>query len=132
MVWQFLDADGDIPGRAVQKVIEPKLRIPAATSFEVEVTRRDKRMVELDFCASRNGRLYICEAKLQDRLDSSAKGEEERLAKLKKAATILRADVVVLATGKAAWRNATLNRARSAFPGEWPLLVPTSGARPVA
>jgi hypothetical protein len=130
MVWQFLGANGDIPLRAVHKVVEERIRTPVATCFEVEVTRNNRSVVELDFCASRNGRLYICEAKLQDELDDTNKGEQERLAKLKKAATILHADVVVLATGAAAWKNATLKRAQLAFPGDWPSLVTLSGARP--
>jgi hypothetical protein len=130
MVWQFLKANGDIPVRALQKEVPEAIKVPVASCFEVEITQSNKPMVELDFCASRNGRLYICEAKLKDKLDPTVAGETARLAKLRQAATILRADAVVLATGAAAWKKATLERSRAEFPGDWPLLIPTSGARP--
>ena len=98
--------------------------------LRVVVTHDGKPVVELDFCASRDGRLFICEAKPQDKLGPSVRKEKDRLAKLAKAAAILRADAVVIATGAAAWRPATVKRARAQFPGPWPSLIPIAGSRP--
>jgi hypothetical protein len=94
------------------------------------LTRDGKPVVELDFCASRNGHLYIGEAKLPDTLGSSAMRENQRLSKLEKAAAVLRADIIVLATGAEAWQQSTRTRAEARFPGPWPRLLPISASRP--
>jgi hypothetical protein len=106
MVWQFLDGNGDIPLRTVAAAIPDEWGMAVGRCFEAVLTRDGKPVVELDFCASRDGHLYIGEAKLPDTLGSSAKKENERLSKLEKAA-VLRADVIVLATGAETWKQST-------------------------
>lgn len=131
MVWQFLDNDGDIPFRAAQTFTEHATpRQPADVSYEVELVQDDKKVAELDFCATWNGQLTLGEAKVNDRLDKTEAEERRALAKLREAASILRADRIILATACEQWRPATAQLAREVIPGPWPDLTLTSVRRP--
>lgn len=73
---------------------------------ESRVSAYDKRDLELDLWAIADGRILIGEAKLGDRIESSAAGEKERLASIRDLALQLTADEVVFATATQ-WRSET-------------------------
>ncbi|MFI6611902.1 hypothetical protein [Streptomyces sp. NPDC050149] len=81
--------------------------------------------VDLDLCLIVDGRVIIGEAKSNHTLKAS-NGTQEAAARLVRAAQLLSADEIILATGKRAWAKDTLCAVNAAVNERW-----ASGPRPV-
>ncbi len=74
--------------------------------------------VELDICVILDGRIIVGEAKSNNSLKAK-NGTQEAAARLVRAAQVLTADEIVLATSEAAWAKGTLDIVKAAIESNW-------------
>ncbi|MGW6586379.1 hypothetical protein [Streptomyces globisporus] len=122
VVQDLLQQNGDVPLLAAQRLRQNSYSM--LWSPELVVTDAEGS-VELDLCLIVDGRVIIGEAKSNHTLKAS-NGTREAAARLVRAAQLLSADEIVLATGKRAWAKDTLCAVNAAVNERW-----ASGPRPV-
>jgi hypothetical protein len=101
VVRDLLRQHGDIPLLAAAHLAKDKHSFLWAPEQELLVA--GEGTAELDLCLIADGKIVVGEAKLNDRLDTADKGTTLAARRLIRAAHILSADEVVLATAQAAW-----------------------------
>ncbi|SHH33103.1 hypothetical protein [Streptomyces sp. 3214.6] len=122
VVQDLLQQHGDVPLLAAQRLRQNSYSM--LWSPELVVSDAEGS-VELDLCLIVNGRVIIGEAKSNHTLKAS-NGTQEAAARLVRAAQLLSADEIVLATSKRAWAKDTLSAVNTAVNERW-----ASGPRPI-
>jgi hypothetical protein len=75
--------------------------------------------VELDLCLIIGGRVIVGEAKSNGRLDAAGKGTSRAAARLVRAAQLLTADTIVLATSQPHWAAGAPTAVAAARANSW-------------
>jgi hypothetical protein len=75
--------------------------------------------VELDLCLIIRGRVIVGEAKSNGRLDAGGKSTSRAAARLVRAAQLLTADEIVLATSQPKWALGALTAVAAALASGW-------------
>ncbi len=122
VVRDLLEKHGDVPLLAAADLSQQASSV--LWSPELEVTD-DSGSVELDICLAVDGRIIVGEAK-SNRTLSGRKGTEEVARGIARAAQLLRADEIVLATSRAAWARNAINAVQDAVSQSW-----TRGPQPL-
>jgi hypothetical protein len=119
VVFQFLTHNGHLPLLAAYDRFHETLE-PVAYAFELDAFDPDEEKSELDLAVLVGGRLWVGEATVQDRLETSAADEQERLARFGQVVSVLDAYGVILATSAAEFSERTTTHVARVFDGLWP------------
>lgn len=120
VLWQFLDANGDLPIRGLMQELRCQDAVMDATP-ELDLRSPDSDSpIEIDMCVQRGHQLWIGEAKVGNRL-GAGQDETAKIQKLADAARVLGAHGVLFVTAASGFQSTTLERIRQAFPGASPL-----------
>jgi hypothetical protein len=114
LVRELLARNGDVPLLAADLISRDNRR-SALIDHEIELTRTgDTRpFAEVDICLIADGRVIVGEAKAANAIDNN------QIDKLAKAAAVLTADEVHLATVHSAWKQGTTDTLRAALAREY-------------
>ncbi|WP_129789670.1 hypothetical protein [Promicromonospora panici] len=105
---QLFTENGDIPLFAAARLRARSRHATYADVAEIEFWKGDSQVAEIDLISHTNGRILVTEAKASAGFDGAQKQKKDTARKIAEVARILRADAVVLATDKAAWRKSDI------------------------
>jgi hypothetical protein len=119
VVFQFLMHNGHLPLLAAFDRFQDA-REPVAYAFELDVFDAAEEKSELDVAVLVGGRLWVGEATVQDRFETSAADEQERLARLGEVVDVLDAYGIIFATSAPEFSERTKTHVDAVFDGLWP------------
>jgi hypothetical protein len=107
LLWQLLEANGDVPLRALQNTLRLGKGQPAAAIHEHDLWAPGAASpIELDICAQAGADLWIGEAKVASKLGTEAEARS-KLGGLRTAAKLLRPHGILLVTASEGWTEKT-------------------------
>jgi len=116
VVRTLLEQHGDVPMLAAERLRRGTRDFMWAPELSIQQGRSS---TEIDICAIVNGRVVVGEAKVNGRLDSSGKSPSQAADRLVRAAQVLTADEIVLATTQPAWAPGSLTAVETSLAGHW-------------
>jgi hypothetical protein len=116
VVRELLRQHGDIPLLAAAHLAEGGRSLLWAPELLVQSNGEE---AEVDLCLIIDGRVVVGEAKSNTRLNTADKGTAQAAARLVRAAHILSADEIVLATAQPAWAPGARTAIEAAIAAEW-------------
>ena len=116
VVRELLRQHGDIPLLAAAHMAEGRRSLLWAPELLVQANGED---AELDLCLIIDGRIVIGEAKSNNRLDTADKTAVRAATGLVRAAHILSADEILLATAQPSWAPSARTAIQAAIAAEW-------------
>ncbi|MDQ1045504.1 hypothetical protein [Streptomyces sp. V4I2] len=116
VVRNLLRSNGDVPLLAADQLRQKASSV--LWSPELEITDSDDS-IEIDLCLVADGRIIVGEAKSNNTLKGKKYGTQESAARLVRAAQILSADEIVLATSQNAWARDTRAAVLKAVEDGW-------------
>ncbi|MEV0182898.1 hypothetical protein AB0I54_26885 [Streptomyces sp. NPDC050625] len=116
VVRNLLRSHGDVPLLAAHQLRQKASSV--LWSPELEVTDSDGS-IEIDLCLVADGRIIVGEAKSNNTLKGKKYGTQESAARLVRAAQLLGADEIVLATSQNAWARGTRAAVLKAVEDGW-------------
>ncbi len=116
VVRTLLQQHGDIPMLAADRLRQGARDFLWAPELSIQV---EPSPIEIDICTVVNGRIIVGEAKCNGRLDSKDRSAQETADRLIRAAQILTADEIVLATSEPSWAPGALTAVESALAADW-------------
>jgi len=130
VIYQFLDANGELPLLAAYRFVSerPNGRGLFQLAGELDISPPAGKARDLDIILADGSELWLGEATVQTSLGGD---EAERLERLGQLADLLRARGVLLVTSNR-WSEATKARARETFPDIWPRLELIESSQRVA
>ncbi len=121
VVRQFLTHNGDLPLLAAHDRFGTSVDA-VSYAFELELVDQDSVASELDLAVLEGARLWIGEATVRDRLETSRADEQARLSRLAQIANLADAYGVILVTSAESFSARTKALAEAALPPLWPRL----------
>ncbi len=119
VVRELLRQHGDLPLLAAAHLAKDKRSLLWAPELLVE--SNDGQSAELDLCLIIDGRIVVGEAKFNSRLATADKSAGKAAARLVRAAHLLSADEIVLATSRPAWTPGARRAMEQAIAAHWPI-----------
>ena len=119
VVFQGLKANSHVPLLALANIAKSSNSFLYMPEGQVHINGRSD--IEIDLWAVADGKILIGEAKIQDRLESSAQLETSRCTAFSQLALDLTADEFVMATAKPAWRAETRQAAERIIGANTPI-----------
>ena len=116
VVRTLLQQHGDIPMLAADRLRQGARDFLWAPEFSIQV---EPSPIEIDICAIVNSRVIVGEAKCNGRLDSKDRSAQQAADRLIRAAQILTADEIVLATSEPSWAPGAFAAVESALTTGW-------------
>jgi hypothetical protein len=116
VVRELLRQHGDIPLLAAAHLAEGSRSLLWAPELLVQANGEE---AELDLCLIIDGRIVIGEAKSNNRLDTADKSAVQAASGLVRAAHILSADEILLATAQPSWTPSARTAIEAAIAAEW-------------
>jgi hypothetical protein len=116
VVRELLRQHGDIPLLAAAHLADSRLSLLWAPELLVQFKGEE---AEVDLCLIIDGRVVVGEAKSNSRLDTADKGTAQAAAGLVRAAHILSADEIMLATAQSSWAPGARTAIEAAIAAEW-------------
>ena len=139
VVFQFLTHNGHLPLLAAYDRFHAA-REPVSYAFELDLVDPAEEKSELDLAVLIGGRLWVGEATVQERLETSAAEEQARLTRLAQVVELLDAYGVIFATSAPEFAERTTTHIENVFNGLWPSVeyregvtieaAPVAGAEP--
>jgi hypothetical protein len=116
VVRTLLEQHGDIPMLAADRLRHGARDFLWAPELCIQ---GNSRPIEIDICAIVSGRVIVGEAKCNGRLDSAGRSAQQAADRLIRAAQILTADEIVLATSEPSWVPGALAAVETALTTGW-------------
>lgn len=115
VVYQACRANFNVPVLALHAASHQAKSVLAITDHEFRLGQGDT--VEIDVCAVIDGKIVLGEAKSSTSLGSTAAERKKKARRLRRAADLLTADKVLLASAASAWESSSLSAIEGAFKG---------------